>query len=205
MFTLMQLPFDSTALEPIISAQTLSFHHGKHHQTYVDNLNKLIADVPELESMTLEEILKSLKTFPDAKKTAILNNAGQVYNHNIYWESMQGGDQKFELSPELGAAIDDFESYENFQKLWTEAGLTQFGSGWVWLSTDKAGKLSITKSANADSPLTLSEGQTPIMTMDVWEHAYYLDYQNKRAEYIAKFFDLINWSEVSRKYSEALK
>jgi Fe-Mn family superoxide dismutase len=200
----MQLPFEATALEPIISSSTISFHHGKHHQTYVDNLNKLITDVPQLESMTLEDILRNLKNFPDSKKTAILNNAGQVYNHNLYWESMCGGEQKFELSPELGKAIDSFESYENFIKLWTEAGLTQFGSGWVWLSTDKSGNLTISKSSNADSPLTLTDDQTPIMTMDVWEHAYYIDYQNKRADYITKFFELINWAEVSRKYAEAM-
>ncbi len=204
MFSLAPLPFASNALEPIISSNTLSFHHGKHHQTYVDNLNKIITDVPELEAMSLEEILVNLDKFPTAHKTAILNNAGQVFNHNIYWESMQGGTQNFELSPELGKAIDNFESYENFQKLWTTAGLGQFGSGWVWLCSDKNGQLSIQKTSNADSPLTNGSGLTPLMTMDVWEHAYYLDYMNARAKYIEKFFELINWAEVSRKYKAVI-
>ena len=204
MFILPPLPFAVDALESIISANTISFHYNKHHQTYLDNLNKLIADVPELENMTLEEILTNLEQFPANKKTAILNNAGQVHNHNLYWMSMQGGEQKFELSAELGKAIDSFESYEEFVKRWTEAGLTQFGSGWVWLSTDKTGKLYIDKTSNADSPLTNNSGRIPLLTMDVWEHAYYLDHQNRRAEYIAKFFELINWAGVSERYAAAM-
>jgi superoxide dismutase, Fe-Mn family len=202
MIQLITLPFPTDALEPIIGQQTIEIHHGKHHATYVTNLNKILEAYPEMSDWSVEKILLNLDKFPEAQRQAVINNAGQVYNHDMYWQSMQGGEQKFELSPELGQKIDAFESYENFQKLWTEAGLTQFGSGWVWLSVDSKGDLVISKSSNADSPLL--HGLKPILTMDVWEHAYYLDFQNRRADYIAKFFDLINWKEVSRKYAEAI-
>ena len=203
MYTLMNLPYATNALEPVIDQLTVEIHYGKHHTTYLNNLNGILEKLPEFQNLSLEELLLSLDKIPEGQRKAVLNNAGQVYNHNLYWESLQGGEQKFELSPELGTAIDTFESYENFQKLWTEAGLTQFGSGWVWLSVDKDGKLVISKTSNADSPLL--DGLKPILTMDVWEHAYYLKYQNKRAEYISKFFDIINWAEVSRKYALAIK
>jgi superoxide dismutase, Fe-Mn family len=203
MFTLMNLPYATNALEPIIDQLTVEIHYGKHHATYLNNLNGLVEKLPEIQGLSLEEILLNLDKIPEASRQGVLNNAGQVYNHNLYWESLQGGEQKFKLSPELGKAIDSFESYENFQKLWTEAGLTQFGSGWVWLSVDKDKKLVISKTSNADSPLL--HGLKPILTMDVWEHAYYLKYQNKRAEYITNFFSIINWSEVSAKYAAALK
>ena len=199
----MNLPYATNALEPVIDQLTVEIHYGKHHTTYLNNLNGILEKLPEFQNLSLEELLLSLDKIPEGQRKAVLNNAGQVYNHNLYWESLQGGEQKFELSPELGTAIDTFESYENFQKLWTEAGLTQFGSGWVWLSVDKDGKLVISKTSNADSPLL--DGLKPILTMDVWEHAYYLKYQNKRAEYISKFFDIINWAEVSRKYALAIK
>jgi superoxide dismutase, Fe-Mn family len=202
MIALKPLPFASTALSPIINEETVLIHHGKHHATYVNNLNTILADYPEQSDWTVVQILQGLGVFPQGAQQAIINNAGQVYNHDLYWASLQGGEQKFELSPELGKAIDSFESYENFQKLWTQAGLTQFGSGWVWLVTDKEGKLSIEKTSNADSPLLL--GRIPLMTMDVWEHAYYLDFQNKRADYIAKFFDLVNWKQVSENYQKAI-
>ncbi len=199
----MDLPYATNALAPTINQQTIEIHHGKHHATYVNNLNTILGDYPDMAGMTVEQILKNLDKFPAEKRQAVINNAGQVYNHNIYWESMQTGEQKFELSTELSSKIDAFGSYENFQKLWTEAGLTQFGSGWVWLSLNAEGDLVIEKTANADSPLL--HGRTPLMTMDVWEHAYYLDYQNRRADYIKEFFNLVNWSEVSRKYAEAVK
>jgi superoxide dismutase, Fe-Mn family len=202
MITLKPLPFATNALAPIINEETVLIHHGKHHATYVNNLNTILADFPEKFDWSVEQILMGLSAFPQNKQQAIINNAGQVYNHDLYWASLQGGEQKFELSPELGKAIDAFESYENFQKLWTQAGLTQFGSGWVWLVADKEGKLSIEKTSNADSPLL--HGKTPIMTMDVWEHAYYLDFQNKRADYIAKFFDLVNWKQVSENYKKVI-
>ena len=202
MITLMDLPFATNALSPIINQSTIEIHHGKHHATYVNNLNAILESYPDMSNMTVTQILKNLDKFPADKRQAVLNNAGQVYNHDMYWQSLQGGVQAFEFSSELGSKIDAFDSYENFQRLWTEAGLTQFGSGWVWLSVDSNGDLVIEKTSNADSPLL--HGRTPILTMDVWEHAYYLDYQNRRAEYIAKFFDLVNWSEVSRKYSLAI-
>ena len=203
MFTLMNLPYDTNALEPIIDQLTIEIHHGKHHATYVNNLNGLMEKLPELQDLSLEELLLNLNKIPEGQRQAVLNNAGQVYNHNMYWESIQGGEQKLELGLNLAKAINVFESFENFQKLWTEAGLTQFGSGWVWLAVDKDNKLAISKNANADSPLL--HGLKPILTMDVWEHAYYLKYQNKRAEYISRFFDIINWAEVSRKYALATK
>jgi superoxide dismutase, Fe-Mn family len=202
MLSLMQLPYATDALAPVINKETVEIHHGKHHATYLSNLNTILAEFPDQASWDVEKILLNLNVFPEAKQQAIVNNAGQVYNHDLYWNSMQGGEQKFELSPELGKAIDKFESYEKFQELWKQAGLTQFGSGWVWLVVDESGELSIEKTSNADSPLL--HGKKPIMTMDVWEHAYYLDHQNKRADYIAGWFSLINWAEVSKNYAEAL-
>jgi superoxide dismutase, Fe-Mn family len=202
MLTLMQLPYPTDALAPVINKETVEIHYGKHHATYLANLNKILEEFPDQSSWDVEKILLNLSVFPEAKHQAIINNAGQVYNHDLYWNSMQGSEQKFELSPELGKAIDIFESYENFQELWKQAGLTQFGSGWVWLCTDSAGVLSIEKTGNADSPIL--HGKKPIMTMDVWEHAYYLDHQNKRTDYIAGWFSLINWAGVSKRYAKAL-
>jgi superoxide dismutase, Fe-Mn family len=202
MLTLMTLLYAVDALAPVINAQTVEIHHGKHHATYLNNLNAILAEFPDQSSWDVEKILLNLDVFPEAKRQAIINNAGQVYNHDLYWNSMQGGEQKFELSPELGKAIDKFESYENFKELWKQAGLTQFGSGWVWLCADSAGELSIEKTGNADSPFI--HGKKPLMTMDVWEHAYYLDHQNKRADYIDGWFSLINWAGVSKRYAEAV-
>lgn len=198
----MKLPYATDALSPVINSQTVEIHHGKHHGTYLNNLNTILAEFPDQASWDVEKILLNLNVFPESKRQAIINNAGQVYNHDLYWNSMQGGEQKFELSPELGKAIDIFESYEKFQELWKQAGLTQFGSGWVWLVTDDKGVLSIEKSSNADSPLL--HGKKPIMTMDVWEHAYYLDHQNKRADYIDGWFSLVNWAGVSERYKNTL-
>ncbi len=200
MLTLMPLPYPTDALSPIINSQTVEIHHDKHHATYLNNLNTILAEFPGQIDWDVEKILLNLNIFPESKRQALINNAGQVYNHDLYWNSMQGGEQKFELSPELGKAIDKFESYENFKELWKQAGLTQFGSGWVWLVTDDKGELFIEKTSNADSPFI--HGKKPLMTMDVWEHAYYLDYQNKRADYIDGWFTLVNWSKVSQRYSD---
>jgi Fe-Mn family superoxide dismutase len=183
------LPFAQDALEPHISANTLSFHHGKHHNAYVTNLNKMIAGT-DLEGKTLEEIILTVNG--DASKAGIFNNAAQVWNHTFYWNSMSpnGGGKP---SGKIGDAIDrDFGSYEEFAKAFTGAGGTQFGSGWAWLVSNN-GKLEVRKTPNAETPLT-EKGITPLMTMDVWEHAYYLDFQNSRPGYMNAFLEhLVNW------------
>jgi superoxide dismutase, Fe-Mn family len=204
MFTLPPLKFSPEELSPLINSQTVDIHYNKHHQTYITNLNKLLETLPEVANLSIEELLLNLDKVPEAQRQAVLNNAGQVYNHNLYWQSITNTakSQKFELSSELGVAIDSFESYENFLAKWKEAGLTQFGSGWVWLSVDSNGQLSIDKTSNADSPLL--HGKTPIMTMDVWEHAYYLDYQNRRGDYIDAFVKLIDWEQVSINFAKAI-
>ena len=193
------LKYSNTELEPYLNSQTLDIHHGKHHATYDVNLEKLLLDFPEKTNASLEEILGDLDYF-GAKKTAILNNAGQVYNHNLYFDCLTN--KETTPSKELGLALDKFSNYDSFKALWKEAGLTQFGSGWVWLVAGANG-LEIQKTSNADSPLV--HGQTPILTMDVWEHAYYLNYQNKRAEYIEDFFKMIDWNVVSQNYSKTQK
>lgn len=186
--TLPDLPYDKDALEPHISSRTLSFHHGKHHNAYVTNLNKLIEET-DLASETLEDIIK--QTVNDADKAGIFNNAAQVWNHTFYWQSMKpkdGGDPSGDIAEKI---IADFGSYDNFISQFKNAGLTQFGSGWVWLVL-KNNKLEIMKTSNADTPI--AHGIKPLLTMDVWEHAYYLDYQNGRADYIDSFINhLINW------------
>ncbi len=187
-FQLPDLPYAQDALEPHISANTLSFHHGKHHNAYVTNLNGLIAGT-DMENQSLEEIV--LASAGDASKAGIFNNAAQVWNHTFYWHSMKpGGGGK--PTGKIGAAIErDFGSYAEFAKAFAAAGGTQFGSGWAWLVSNN-GTLEIRKTPNAETPLT--DGVTPLLTMDVWEHAYYLDFQNSRPGYMSAFLEhLVNW------------
>lgn len=197
-FELPALPYAQDALEPHISANTLSFHHGKHHNTYVTNLNNLVKDT-DLAGKSLEEIVKAVAG--DAAKAGVFNNAAQVWNHTFYWHSMSpnGGGAP---SGAIAAKIDeDFGSYDKFVEEFKAAATTQFGSGWAWLVLD-GGKLKVTKTANADSPI--AHGQTPLLTIDVWEHAYYLDFQNRRPDYIATFLDsLVNWDFVNQNLAAA--
>ncbi len=187
-FTLPELPFGATELEPFITANTLGFHHGKHHAAYVTNLNNLIAGT-DLEGKSLEEVI--LAVAGDASKAGIFNNAAQVWNHTFYWQSMKpggGGQPSGALLDKINA---DFGSFEAFVEAFKAAGATQFGSGWAWLVLEN-GSLKVTKTANADLPL--AHGQKALLTMDVWEHAYYLDFQNRRPDYISTFLDkLANW------------
>lgn len=191
------LPFEKNALEPFISSQTLDYHHGKHHNTYVVNLNNLIKDT-ELETKSLELII--LLTAEDRAKTSIFNNAAQVWNHTFYWNSLapNGGGAP---TGAIGSMIDtDFGSYENFAKAFKEAALTQFGSGWAWLVVDNK-KLSIIKTSNADTPF--ARGITPLLCIDVWEHAYYLDYKNARADYTDTVIkNLLNWEFANKNLEE---
>ena len=196
-FELHPLPWPENALDPHISARTLSFHYGKHHQAYVTNLNGLVKDSP-LAKATLEDIIRT--TAKDESKAGIFNNAAQVWNHTFFWNSMKPGDgqpkgkvaERFEK---------DFGSFDKFKEQFKQAGVTQFGSGWAWLVLDR-GTLKITKTPNAANPLTL--GQTPLMTCDVWEHAYYLDYQNRRPDFIQAFLDhLVNWDFVAKNLAAA--
>ncbi len=188
-FTLPQLPYPDGALDPVISATTLGFHHGKHHKAYVDNLNKAVAGTP-LAELPLEKIITT--TYGSADKVGIYNNAGQHWNHSFYWKSLRpqgGGAPPAALRHKIEEA---FGSLEGLHKEWLTAATSQFGSGWAWLVLD-GDKLAVTKTGNADSPLT--RGQKPLLTIDVWEHAYYLDYQNRRADYVDAVLDkAINWN-----------
>lgn len=198
-FDLPDLPYSRDGLEPHISGNTLNFHYGKHHQAYVTNLNKLITDT-DMASASLEDIIRA--TTGDPSKAGIFNNAAQVWNHTFYWHSMKpgGGGAPHGNIAEL---IDrDFGSYDAFREQFTTAGATQFGSGWAWLVlTD--GKLEIVKTPNAETPVS-DTGTTPLMTMDVWEHAYYLDFQNARPAYMDAFLDsLVNWDFVNQNLADA--
>ncbi len=190
--SLPDLPFPSSALEPYISEKTLQFHHGKHHKTYVENTLKLIAGT-ELQNATLEEIIK--KTVKDDKKISIFNNAAQVWNHSFYWTCLKPGGGGKPAGKIAELIQGNFGDYDKFAEQFKNAGLTQFGSGWAWLVLHNK-KLEIHKTANAGTPLTF--GCKPLLTMDVWEHAYYLDYQNRRADYITAYIEhLINWDFVN--------
>jgi len=190
--TLPDLPYPQNALAPHISGRTLEFHHGKHHKAYVDNANKLVAGT-DLENLDLETIIK--KSAGDPAKVGIFNNAAQVWNHSFYWKCMKpngGGAPTGAIASKIFA---DFGSYEKFVEEFKNAGVTQFGSGWAWLVLNGA-KLQVTKTPNAANPLT--EGMKPLLVVDVWEHAYYLDYQNRRPDYLSTFVEkLINWDFVN--------
>ncbi|WP_020399037.1 superoxide dismutase [Kordiimonas gwangyangensis] len=198
-FELPNLPYAQDALEPHISAETLGFHHGKHHNAYVTNLNGLVAGT-EFEGKSLEQIM--VATAGKADKAGIFNNAAQVWNHTFYWHSMApngGGEPTGALAEKINA---DFGSYADFVDAFKKAGATQFGSGWAWLVLNKDCKLEVTKTPNAECPLT--DGHTPLLTMDVWEHAYYLDYQNRRPDYIETFLGkLVNWQFAAANLSAA--
>lgn len=197
-FELPPLPYAQDALAPHISADTLGFHHGKHHNTYVTNLNNLVAD-SDLAGKSLEDIVRA--TAGDAAKAGVFNNAAQVWNHTFYWNSMTPGGGGAPTGAVADKIASDLGGYERFVEAFKTAGATQFGSGWAWLVLD-GGTLKVTKTANADLPL--AHGQTALITMDVWEHAYYLDYQNRRPDYIAAFLDnLVNWDFANRNLAAA--
>ena len=187
-FTLPPLPYKDDALAPTITAHTLSFHYGKHHKAYVDNLNKLV-EGKKYATMTLEDVVKA--SAKEAADAGVFNNAAQVWNHTFYWNSMKPGGGGAPTGKLLEKIVADFGSFDAFKTQFSDAAKTQFGSGWAWLVLD-GGKLKVTKTGNADTPL--AHGQKAILTCDVWEHAYYLDFQNRRPDYVAAFLDkLVNW------------
>lgn len=198
MFTLPQLSYDYAALEPHIDAKTMEIHHTKHHQAYVDNLNKAIEGT-ELEGKSIEEICKT-----GTDKTPVRNNGGGHWNHTFFWDILTPGGSK-EPVGNVKQAIEDFGGFEKFKEVFTEAAKGRFGSGWAWLIKNSNGELEITSTPNQDNPLMpVAEKQgTPILGLDVWEHAYYLNYQNRRPDYIGAFWNVINWDKVEEKFNES--
>lgn len=202
LFTLPPLPYDYKALEPHIDAATMQFHHDKHHAAYVKNLNEAVNKYPQLKTKTAEQLIQSLNSLPEDIRKTVRNNGGGHINHTMFWEIMSpngGGEPKGAIA---AAITQNFGSFDNFKKQFNEAGTKRFGSGWAWLVRNKDGKLQVTSTANQDSPLM--EGMYPIMGNDVWEHAYYLKYQNKRADYLNAWWNVVNWNEVNKRFEKAL-
>jgi len=197
-FTLEKLPYDYNALEPYIDAATMHYHHDKHHQAYVNNLNNALENHPELHDKTLEYLLKNLNTLPSDVQTKIKNNGGGVYNHNLFFDLMTPSSPKKPVG-KLAKAIDEkYGSFDNFKETFKKAAMDRFGSGWAWLVVDQNNELMIVSTPNQDVPLQLSV--KPLLLIDVWEHAYYLNYQNRRADYIENFFNVIDWQKVNDLY-----
>jgi Fe-Mn family superoxide dismutase len=200
-FKLPDLPYDYKALEPHIDARTMEIHHTKHHQAYINNANAALEKHSDLASKSAEDLLADLGAVPDDIRTAIRNNAGGHANHTLFWTVMApnaGGKPQGELATAIDAA---FGNFDKFKDEFETAAKTRFGSGWAWLSRKSDGGLVVTSTPNQDSPL--SEGLTPILGLDVWEHAYYLNYQNRRPDYVAAFWNVVNWDEVARRFSAA--
>jgi Fe-Mn family superoxide dismutase len=194
----MPLPYAYDALEPFIDTATMQFHHDKHHAAYVTNLNAALEKHPELASKTLEALLMDLNAVPDDIRTAVRNHGGGTWNHNMYWDSMApkaGGEPEGQLAK---AIVEEFGSFADFKAQFEKAAMGRFGSGWAWL-VKKGGKLSIISTANQDNPM--SDGMTPLLTLDVWEHSYYLKYQNRRAEYVTAWWSVVNWKAVAGRYT----
>lgn len=200
--TLPALAYAYDALEPHIDALTMEIHHSRHHQTYITNLNAALAELPELAALPVDELLARFDSLPVSVQGAVRNHGGGHANHSLFWQVMspQGGG---EPGGDLAEAINrDLGGLDAFKQAFTQAALSRFGSGWAWLVVDQGGKLQVVSSANQDSPLM--EGLVPVLGLDVWEHAYYLKYQNKRPDYIAAFYNVVNWPEVARRYQQAL-
>ncbi|HWQ11582.1 MAG TPA: superoxide dismutase [Roseiflexaceae bacterium] len=197
-FTLPPLPYDPAALEPYIDTQTMQIHHGKHHQAYVTNLNAALESHPSLQSATIEELLTNIKDVPESIRQAVINNGGGHYNHTLFWNIMGPGGGGAP-SGALAQAIErTFGSFDDFKAKVKDAGVKRFGSGWAWLVMDKDGNLQVYSTANQDSPLM--QGHIPLLGVDVWEHAYYLKYQNRRPDYIDAWWNTVNWSAVAERF-----
>lgn len=200
-FTLPPLPYDYAALEPHIDAQTMRLHHDRHHQAYVDNLNRAVARQPELRDRRLEEMLRDLDRLPETVRNDVRNNGGGHYNHTMFWQIM-GPNAGGQPRGAFGEAITrGFGSFDRFQELFNQAGQRHFGSGWVWLVRTDGGALQIRTTINQDNPLM--RGGYPILGNDLWEHAYYLRYQNRRPEYLKAWWNVVNWDEVNRRFQSA--
>lgn len=197
-FTLEKLPYAYDALEPIIDQTTMLLHHTKHHQSYVNNLNGVLEKHPELQNRSLEDLLTNIESLPLSAQTAVRNNGGGVFNHNLFWQSMTKPNTSSPSAAFLTLLTQAFKSFEDFKQAFKQAALSQFGSGWAWLVKDQNSQLSIVTTANQDTPLKL--GLTPLLPLDVWEHAYYLKYQNRRPEYIDNWFQVINWQAVEERF-----
>lgn len=197
-YKLSDLPYDYDALEPYIDGETMRIHHGKHHAAYVKNLNDALAGYEELRNLTVEEILSNLNLVPEEVRVKVKNSGGGHANHALFWTVMgpnAGGEPQGKL---LQKIAEDFGGFQSFKDKFSQVGLNRFGSGWVWLTADN-GRLSIVDTINQDSPLPA--GKAPLLTLDVWEHAYYLKYQNRRADYIAAWWNVVNWEEVERRFA----
>ncbi len=196
-FTLPALPYANDALEPHIDARTMEIHHTKHHQAYVNNLNAAVEKAPELASKSLDDLMRGINSVPEAVRTAVRNNGGGHWNHSLFWQLMgpgKGGEPTGKLADAIKSAFGDFNK---FKEQFAAAGAGRFGSGWAWLVND-GGKLSITSTPNQDNPLM--DGKTAILGLDVWEHAYYLKYQNRRPDYITAWWNVVNWDAVAERY-----
>jgi len=200
-YTLPPLPYAFDALEPSIDARTMEIHHDKHHAAYVANVNKALEGHPDLAALPVEKLIADLEKVPEAIRTAVRNNGGGHANHSLFWESLgkgKGGDP----SGPLGEAITSvFGSYDNFKTSFSDAAMKRFGSGWAWLSLDPQGTLLIESTANQDSPVM--HGNTPLLGIDVWEHAYYLLYQNRRADYVSAFYNVVDWDAIGKRFAAA--
>lgn len=197
-FKLEPLPYAYDSLEPYIDKETMVLHHDKHHQAYVDNLNKILSTHPEIEAKSLEQLLSNPTILPRDIRQSIINNAGGVYNHNFFWSIMgqnKGGQAKDEL---LKAIEKDFGSFESFKEKFNKSALTTFGSGWTWLVSNDEGELAIMSTSNQDSPIT--SGIKPIIAIDLWEHSYYLKYKNERNKYIENWWNVVNWEQANKNY-----
>lgn len=197
------LPYPHNALEPHIDARTMEIHHGKHHNAYVTNLNTALDGNAELQKLSIEALVSKLDAVPEPIRAAVRNNGGGHYNHSMFWESLSakgGGEPKGALADAINSAFGDFTKFKDAFK---KAGVGRFGSGWAWLSVDKSGKLVVTSTANQDTPL--ADGLQPVLGMDVWEHAYYLHYQNRRPDYIDAFWNVVAWDVVGARFAAAKK
>ena len=202
LFELSPLPYEFNAVEPAIDALTMEIHHDKHHAAYVANLNKALESQPELQGKSIETLLADLNAIPEVVRMAIRNNGGGHANHSLYWEILTPGGSKSPTGSLEKSLLAEFGTLDKFTEQFSNAGLTRFGSGWAWLALDAGKKLKVYSTANQDSPL--SQGDKPLLAMDVWEHAYYLKYQNRRADYIKAFMSVVNWTMVLKLYDKAI-
>jgi Fe-Mn family superoxide dismutase len=204
-YQLLPLPYAFDSLEPYLDTRTLEIHHDRHHATYLANLNKALEGTPDLQKQPAEDLLKDLNAVPENIRTAVRNSGGGFVNHNFYWESLapDAGGEPPVGSPLAAAITKTFGDFAGFKEKFSAASMSRFGSGWGWLSLDKQGQLMLHSTANQDSPLT--EGLIPLLTCDVWEHAYYLKYQNRRADYVTAWWNVVAWKKVAERYAAAQK